>query len=109
RAANRAPRRAVRADGDGDTGSRPPRLVGGWEGPRRDAKPLASNGSKEGSNRKCARVLPTFLSKVRACTVWPATGLAPSERGAHRSGTVPGSHRTSRPHGKGHGTTAGGW
>jgi hypothetical protein len=23
-----------------------------------------------------ARVLPTFLSKVRACTVWSATGLA---------------------------------
>ena len=22
-------------------------------------------------------VLPTFLSKVRACTVWPATGLPP--------------------------------
>ena len=44
-----------------------------------NAKPLASNGSKEGSSRECARVLPTFLSKVRACTVWSATGLALSE------------------------------
>ena len=37
-------------------------------------------------------VLPTFLSKVRACTVGSATGLAPP-RGVHRSGTVPDSHR----------------
>ena len=39
-------------------------------------KPLASTRIEGGANRSVARVLPTFLSKVRACTVWSATGLA---------------------------------
>ena len=46
------------------------------EGSRRIANPSLRHASKEGPNRSVARVLPTFLSKVRACTVWSATGLA---------------------------------
>jgi len=36
-------------------------------------------------------VLPTFLSKVRACTVGRRPDFRP--RAVHRSGTVPESHR----------------
>ena len=42
---------------------------------RRIANPSMSNGSNEGSQPVGRTVLPTFLSKVRACTVRSATGL----------------------------------
>ena len=62
------------------------------EGSDRRRNPSLRERSNEGSTRWIARVLPTFLSKVRACTVRSATGLT-SSGDDHRSGTVPGSHR----------------
>jgi hypothetical protein len=53
--------------------------TGTSEGVRRggeNRKPLDSNGSNEGPQPVGRTVLPTFLSKVRACTVGSATGLA---------------------------------
>ena len=59
------------------TGTRrePPGRDGRRRGRARTRNPSLRTGSKEGLSG-IARVLPTFLSKVRACTVWPATGLA---------------------------------
>ena len=62
------------------------RVARNREAPRFDA-------SKGGAYPVDRTVLPTFLSKVRACTVGSATGLPPSREGGHRSGTVPESHR----------------
>ena len=59
------------------TGARePPEGMGLGRGRDESRNPSLRHGSKEGPNRSVARVLPTFLSKVRACTVWSATGLA---------------------------------
>lgn len=72
RNATRDGRRLERVDTEA-----PPVAIDGTGGARHeDAKPLASTFEVRGQVVGCT-VLPTFLSKARACTVESATGLPP--------------------------------
>ena len=74
-------RRRRRASSQVGAHARDLRVGCGPEGRAGTARPLASgDGSTEGCQVDRCTVLPTFLSKVRACTVGSATGLPPEGR-----------------------------
>ena len=99
RVASRAARTRSRPDARGrrtgrEWGTRePPGGMGADGGVRGNRDTPRFEASKEGCQPVDRTVLPTFLSKVRACTAGSATGLRTSGQGDHRSGTVPESHR----------------